>query len=791
MATCIVKLRAFSGAQSETPPCFLLQIDEFKLLLDCGWDSSFKADYVEQLKPVTKEIDAVLLSHSDPFYIGALPYLVGRCGLTCPIYSTVPVRRMGQMMLYDLHASHATVEEFNLFSLDDIDAAFDRVHQLKYQQTVTFEGKGHGIAITPLPAGHSLGATLWKIVDGEEEIVYALGYNHKKERHLNGASFDLTFRPSLLITDCANMLYNQRRRRARDEQLMTSILGTLRDGGNVLIATDTAGRCLELTHLLEQLWQNQQSGLMAYSLALLNCVAHNVVEHAKSQVEWMSDRVTKQFELSRDNPFNFRYLHVCHSLQDLARVREPRVVLASQADLDWGFTRQLFQQWAGAENNAIILTQRSPPGSLARHLIDNRNVRHVQIEVKRKVRLEGAELEALQRTKRPHAAAAASSAAPGATGDPADDLDDESSDDEDVDKDDPMNGSVGGVGGLSSAAGAAGGGAGAGSSLSSNLLTAASPHDILPNPSAAKRAAQHQQRQLHQLHHLHQQQQQLVYPLVEFRPTFDDYGEPVDPNVFNALFAPSAVADLPDGGRGRNTAALAAAAAAAAAAKAAAEKRAARDAEPPSKCLVEQVDVDIRCTVAFIDFEGRSDGDAVKKIVSTLKPRETVLVLGSRDATDHLAEFCRTNMGLAPERIHTPANGETVDVTKEAHIYQARVKDSLISSLTFFPLGEYELAWVDASIHLEGPTEQPTLVPWKSGRPPDHKTVFIGEPKLHGVKQRLQEIGMTAEFQGGVLVVNGRVAVKRTEAGRLLIEGACSEDYFRVRELVYSQYAIL
>uniref|UniRef100_A0A1I8HSY1 Cleavage and polyadenylation specificity factor subunit 2 n=1 Tax=Macrostomum lignano TaxID=282301 RepID=A0A1I8HSY1_9PLAT len=665
MATCIVKLRAFSGAQSETPPCFLLQIDEFKLLLDCGWDSSFKADYVEQLKPVTKEIDAVLLSHSDPFYIGALPYLVGRCGLTCPIYSTVPVRRMGQMMLYDLHASHATVEEFNLFSLDDIDAAFDRVHQLKYQQTVTFEGKGHGIAITPLPAGHSLGATLWKIVDGEEEIVYALGYNHKKERHLNGASFDLTFRPSLLITDCANMLYNQRRRRARDEQLMTSILGTLRDGGNVLIATDTAGRCLELTHLLEQLWQNQQSGLMAYSLALLNCVAHNVVEHAKSQVEWMSDRVTKQFELSRDNPFNFRYLHVCHSLQDLARVREPRVVLASQADLDWGFTRQLFQQCASrapswrpcSEPSALM----PPPPPPQQHL------------------------------------------APPAT----------------------------------------------------------PPTTLTTNPATTK------------------------------TPTFDDYGEPVDPNVFNALFAPSAVADLPDGGRGRNTAALAAAAAAAAAAKAAAEKRAARDAEPPSKCLVEQVDVDIRCTVAFIDFEGRSDGDAVKKIVSTLKPRETVLVLGSRDATDHLAEFCRTNMGLAPERIHTPANGETVDVTKEAHIYQARVKDSLISSLTFFPLGEYELAWVDASIHLEGPTEQPTLVPWKSGRPPDHKTVFIGEPKLHGVKQRLQEIGMTAEFQGGVLVVNGRVAVKRTEAGRLLIEGACSEDYFRVRELVYSQYAIL
>ena len=46
-------------------------------------------------------------------------------------------------------------------------------------------GKGHGLQITPLPAGHMLGGTIWKIVkDGEEEIVYAVDYNHKKERYM-------------------------------------------------------------------------------------------------------------------------------------------------------------------------------------------------------------------------------------------------------------------------------------------------------------------------------------------------------------------------------------------------------------------------------------------------------------------------------------------------------------------------------------------------------------------------------------------------------------------------------
>lgn len=49
------------------------------------------------------QIDAVLLSHPDGFHLGALPYLVGKCGLNCPVYATIPVYQMGQMFMYDLH----------------------------------------------------------------------------------------------------------------------------------------------------------------------------------------------------------------------------------------------------------------------------------------------------------------------------------------------------------------------------------------------------------------------------------------------------------------------------------------------------------------------------------------------------------------------------------------------------------------------------------------------------------------------------------------------------------------
>ena len=50
-----------------------------------------------------------------------------------------------------------------------------------------------GISITPYPAGHMIGGTMWKILkDNEEEIVYAVDFNHKKERHLNGNDTETT-----------------------------------------------------------------------------------------------------------------------------------------------------------------------------------------------------------------------------------------------------------------------------------------------------------------------------------------------------------------------------------------------------------------------------------------------------------------------------------------------------------------------------------------------------------------------------------------------------------------------
>lgn len=48
--TSYIKFTPISGAKNEDPLCYLLEIDEAKILLDCGWSDSFDEQDLANLK---------------------------------------------------------------------------------------------------------------------------------------------------------------------------------------------------------------------------------------------------------------------------------------------------------------------------------------------------------------------------------------------------------------------------------------------------------------------------------------------------------------------------------------------------------------------------------------------------------------------------------------------------------------------------------------------------------------------------------------------------------------------
>jgi cleavage and polyadenylation specificity factor subunit 2 len=742
--TSIIKVTPLSGAQDESPPCYLLQIDDFGILLDCGWDENFNMQYIDLIKKHLHQIDAVLLSYPDPPHLGALPYLVGKVGLDCPIYATFPVYKMGQMFMYDVYQSRKNSEEFDIFTLDDVDAAFEKIQHLKYSQSISFKGKGQGLVITPLPAGHMLGGTIWKIVkDGEEEVVYMVDYNHKKERHLNGCMLDSIGRPQLLITDAYNADYAHARRRLRDEQLMTHIIQTMRNDGNVLICVDTAGRVLELAQLLDQMWRSQESGLMTYSLALINNVSYNTVQFAKSQVEWMSDKIMRAFEDRRNNPFQFRHVQLCHNLTDLAKVPDPKVVLASGPDMECGYSRDLFVQWCSNPRNTIVLTNRTSPGTLARFLIDNPGKQKLSLQVRQRVRLSGKDLEDFILQKKEKEAEERRLKAEKIKREKQElESSSESEDEEDQE-----------------------------------YVLGKTRHDLMIKSESKSKAGFFKQAK----------KSHLIFPAVEERIKWDEYGEIIRPEDFMVVDNPVQEEVKTEVTTKTNKE----------------EPTTPVLEELPTQCISVKETFDVEANVIFIDFEGRSDGESMRKIVTQIKPRMLVLIGGNPGPTHGMAEYCRSK---DIQHVFTPRVLQVVDATSESRIYQVKLLDSVVSRLHFAKAHETELAWIEAVLSRpekhefkdyddeDMDTDEDTMMVLKTT--PEllskgHTAVYINEPKLMDFKQVLQNRGIQAEFSAGALICNNVVAVRRNEAGRLVLEGCLSDDYYVVRDLLYAQYAIV
>jgi len=750
--TSIIRMSPLSGGGDESPHCHLLEVDGFNFLLDCGWDETFDMVFINNLKKVVGKIDAVLLSYPDCPHLGALPYAVGKLGLSCPIYATVPVYKMGQMFLYDVYQARHNIEEFDLFTLDEVDASFEKITQLKYNQSVQLKGKGQGLVITPLPAGHMLGGTIWRIVkDGEEDIVYAVDYNHKKERHLNGCDIEHLKRPSLLITDAFNATYTQQRRRLRDEQLMTNILTTLRGGGNVLVAVDTAGRVLELAHMMDQLWGNKDSGLLAYSLALLNNVAFNVVEFAKSQIDWMSEKLMNMFREKRSNPFQFRHLKLCHSMAEVNKVPAPKVVLASMPDMECGFARDLFLQWCTNPKNSVILTSRSSPGTLARQLIAHQGDRDrvIPLEVRRRIKLTGAELEEYRQKEKEKEKKNVSSLVEAAL-------------DEESDSEDEMEVSFTKAGDKSKPV----------------------KHDIVMKPDSVKKQTGFFKSN---------KSRYPMYPCHDEKIKYDDYGEIIRPEDFMDTSEPVNNLDShllhPQEEE---------------------EEEVQDKEEVPTKCVASTQNFAVKCGVQFIDFEGRTDGESIFKLLQQLRPRRAILVRGSQQSLNSLRDFC-SEVVEGENNIFVPKNGEWVDATTERFIYQVRLRDSLFSTLKFSKAKDAQLAWLDGVIkmtddertdlkpleeegeELRSKPEIPMLNPLPEESVQGHSTNFVNELKLSDFKLVLTRNGIPSEFQMGNLLCGhqSNIQLKRHDSGRVMIEGCVSDEYYLIRDLLYQQYAIV
>lgn len=257
-----MKITFLGAAHEVTGSCTLLEVNNKRILIDCGSEQG-KDIYENCTLPVLPtQIDALLLTHAHMDHSGKIPYLVAN-GYKAPVYSTFATMRLCEIMLKDsafIQESEAEWrnrkakrnggEEYTpLYTVKDAQSAVNLFVPKKYGEIFEIFD---GIKVKFTDAGHLLGSASI-LIEAEEE--------GKKTSVLFSGDLGNINRP--LIRDpqkCENAdyviiesTYGDRLHGERPDyvaQLAKIIQGTFDRGGNVVIPSFAIGRTQELLYLL-------------------------------------------------------------------------------------------------------------------------------------------------------------------------------------------------------------------------------------------------------------------------------------------------------------------------------------------------------------------------------------------------------------------------------------------------------------------------------------------------------------------------------------------------------------
>lgn len=166
-----VRVRFFGGARTVTGSKYLLEIDDFKLLVDCGLFQGLKELRLKNWQPLDidpKLIDAVLLTHAHIDHSGYLPRLIDD-GFEGPVYCTDATADLLRIMLMDSaklqeeEARFAKKKGYSkhtdpqpLYGVKSATRALEHLVRCAINQPVSIT---EGVAAHFVLAGHILGAT--------------------------------------------------------------------------------------------------------------------------------------------------------------------------------------------------------------------------------------------------------------------------------------------------------------------------------------------------------------------------------------------------------------------------------------------------------------------------------------------------------------------------------------------------------------------------------------------------------------------------------------------------------
>jgi len=384
-----MKIKFTGAAGTVTGSCHYIEIEDKKILLDCGLFQGKKEveelNYEDfQFNP--GEIDYLFLSHSHIDHSGRIPLLVKK-GFKGKIYATKPASDLCTIMLMDSAHIHEVEAEWKtrkalrkgeeevlpLYNTKDAEESLKYFKPILYNQKVEID---ENITLRFKDAGHILGSAiieLWIKENGQEEKLVFTGDLGMKNKPI--------LRNPEIVEDCdyliiestyGNRLHEEVEKRT--DKLIDILIETVKKQGTVVIPSFAVGRTQDIIYELNKYYDgkdNESKKMLKDIPVYIDSPLATKATGIFNKNPQAFDKEARDYIMKGDNPLFFEKLHFTQSVDESKALNistEPKIIISASGMCEAGRIKHHLKHNLWRNNAAVIFVGYQADGTLGQRL---------------------------------------------------------------------------------------------------------------------------------------------------------------------------------------------------------------------------------------------------------------------------------------------------------------------------------------------------------------------------------------------------------------------------------------
>ncbi len=364
-----ITLTSFGAAEQVTGSCHLLQIGNFKILIDCGLFQGDKENYQRNWQGLgftPSTLNAVILTHAHLDHCGRLPLLYQQ-GYSDKIYCTKATQQLADIVLTDnleiLKEKIAKEKLPMLYSAADLKKLQEHWQTVAYHQEIKLN---KNISFTLYQAGHILGAAIVAIKAMGKTIVFSGDLGGENMPLVK--DIDYLEKADYLILESTYGDREHEHTKQRINKLLDAIKQVTIKNSTLLISVFAIERTQDVLKTLNDYYETHLDWRVPVYLD--SPLAFEATKIYNQHLNLLNSAAQDSLRLDK-NIFNFPHLTVTNNRRESRKINSvpaPKIILAGSGMAEGGRILHHLAQYLPNQKNHVLFLGFQVPGTLGWHL---------------------------------------------------------------------------------------------------------------------------------------------------------------------------------------------------------------------------------------------------------------------------------------------------------------------------------------------------------------------------------------------------------------------------------------